>query len=214
MGLVIQTARADSLFAPRATEKPTKATSGGVRQEDVFAALLASLTGEPPEDNKPSGAADLLASLIAEGEAKPADASGDGPAVMAAMQLLAQLNPVLPGPLSGGQSNLEVTVASAVPLAAQAGAALPGGVVGSMTPIPSTELGDAPMAATEAGPTPTTGPALASEVASASAGLLAENPAPGDDDIDAAMQGNLCRCGTYPRIRAAIHDAAKRLQEV
>jgi len=46
------------------------------------------------------------------------------------------------------------------------------------------------------------------------AGLLAVNPAPGDDDIDAAMQGNLCRCGTYPRIRAAIHDAAKRLQEV
>jgi isoquinoline 1-oxidoreductase alpha subunit len=45
------------------------------------------------------------------------------------------------------------------------------------------------------------------------ASLLAENPAPTDADIDAAMEGNLCRCGTYPRIRAAIHDAAKRLQE-
>jgi isoquinoline 1-oxidoreductase alpha subunit len=45
------------------------------------------------------------------------------------------------------------------------------------------------------------------------AALLAENPAPGDDEIDAVMSGNLCRCGTYPRIRAAIHDAARRLRE-
>jgi len=39
--------------------------------------------------------------------------------------------------------------------------------------------------------------------------LLAEKPKPSDADIDAAMSGNLCRCGTYPRIRAAIHHAAK-----
>ncbi|WP_170422620.1 (2Fe-2S)-binding protein [Ruegeria arenilitoris] len=45
------------------------------------------------------------------------------------------------------------------------------------------------------------------------AALLAENPAPTDADIDDAMQGNLCRCGTYPRIRAAIHDAASKLKE-
>ncbi|QFS82500.1 (2Fe-2S)-binding protein [Roseivivax sp. THAF197b] len=45
------------------------------------------------------------------------------------------------------------------------------------------------------------------------ADLLATTPAPTDADIDAAMNGNLCRCGTYPRIRAAIHDAARRLQE-
>jgi isoquinoline 1-oxidoreductase alpha subunit len=45
------------------------------------------------------------------------------------------------------------------------------------------------------------------------AGLLAETPEPTDADIDAAMQGNLCRCGTYPRIRAAIHDAARSLKE-
>ncbi len=45
------------------------------------------------------------------------------------------------------------------------------------------------------------------------AALLAENPAPTDDEIDEAMAGNLCRCGTYPRIRAAIHSAAKSLQE-
>jgi isoquinoline 1-oxidoreductase alpha subunit len=41
--------------------------------------------------------------------------------------------------------------------------------------------------------------------------LLANNRKPTDADIDAAMAGNLCRCGTYPRIRAAIHDAAKAL---
>ena len=45
------------------------------------------------------------------------------------------------------------------------------------------------------------------------AALLAENPSPSDADIDEAMAGNLCRCGTYPRMRAAIHSAAKMLQE-
>ncbi|MCT4685105.1 MAG: 2Fe-2S iron-sulfur cluster-binding protein, partial [Roseicyclus sp.] len=45
------------------------------------------------------------------------------------------------------------------------------------------------------------------------ASLLAQTPDPTDADIDAAMSGNLCRCGTYPRIRAAIHDAARALQE-
>jgi isoquinoline 1-oxidoreductase alpha subunit len=38
--------------------------------------------------------------------------------------------------------------------------------------------------------------------------LLSDNPHPSDDDIDKAMSGNICRCGTYQRIRAAIHDAA------
>jgi len=38
--------------------------------------------------------------------------------------------------------------------------------------------------------------------------LLAENPNPTDEDIDLAMSGNICRCGTYTRIRAAIHQAA------
>ena len=44
------------------------------------------------------------------------------------------------------------------------------------------------------------------------AALLQVNRQPTDADIDASMSGNLCRCGTYLRIRAAIHDAAKRLQ--
>lgn len=43
------------------------------------------------------------------------------------------------------------------------------------------------------------------------AALLARNPSPSDADIDAAMSGNLCRCGTYQRIRAAIHSAANDL---
>jgi isoquinoline 1-oxidoreductase alpha subunit len=41
------------------------------------------------------------------------------------------------------------------------------------------------------------------------AALLTSNPNPTDADIDQAMSGNICRCGTYPRIRAAIHTAAK-----
>jgi aerobic-type carbon monoxide dehydrogenase small subunit (CoxS/CutS family) len=41
------------------------------------------------------------------------------------------------------------------------------------------------------------------------AALVESNPSPSDSDIDAAMNGNLCRCGTYPRIRAAIKRAAE-----
>lgn len=41
------------------------------------------------------------------------------------------------------------------------------------------------------------------------AALLANTPKPNDADIDAAMSGNVCRCGTYQRIRAAIHRAAR-----
>jgi isoquinoline 1-oxidoreductase alpha subunit len=40
--------------------------------------------------------------------------------------------------------------------------------------------------------------------------LLKKMPRPSDTDIDRAMSGNLCRCGTYPRIRAAIHQAAQK----
>ena len=44
------------------------------------------------------------------------------------------------------------------------------------------------------------------------AALLKDNPRPSDADIDAAMSGNICRCGTYPRIRQAIHRAAQLLE--
>jgi isoquinoline 1-oxidoreductase alpha subunit len=43
----------------------------------------------------------------------------------------------------------------------------------------------------------------------AAAALLKRNPNPTDQDIDAAMMGNICRCGTYPRIRKAIKTAAQ-----
>jgi isoquinoline 1-oxidoreductase alpha subunit len=42
--------------------------------------------------------------------------------------------------------------------------------------------------------------------------LLAENPKPTDADIDAAMTGNICRCGTYQRVREAVHEAALRMR--
>ncbi len=42
--------------------------------------------------------------------------------------------------------------------------------------------------------------------------LLTENTKPTDEDIDLAMEGNVCRCATYVRIRAAIHEAADRLE--
>jgi isoquinoline 1-oxidoreductase alpha subunit len=44
----------------------------------------------------------------------------------------------------------------------------------------------------------------------AATALLRANPKPSDQDIDAAMAGNICRCGTYGRIRAAIHLAAEK----
>ncbi|MEY4988284.1 MAG: hypothetical protein RL567_2063 [Bacteroidota bacterium] len=46
----------------------------------------------------------------------------------------------------------------------------------------------------------------------AASALLASNPNPSDADIDNAMAGNICRCGTYSRMRQAIHSAAKKIQ--
>jgi isoquinoline 1-oxidoreductase alpha subunit len=54
---------------------------------------------------------------------------------------------------------------------------------------------------------PQCGYCQAGQIMSAAA-LLERTPHPTDADIDAAMSGNLCRCGTYPRIRQAIHEAA------
>ncbi len=54
---------------------------------------------------------------------------------------------------------------------------------------------------------PQCGYCQAGQIMSAAA-LLAKKPKPTDDEIDASMAGNLCRCGTYPRIRAAIKKAA------
>jgi len=56
---------------------------------------------------------------------------------------------------------------------------------------------------------PQCGYCQAGQIMSAAA-LLARKPNPSDSDIDAAMSGNLCRCGTYTRIRKAIHNAAEK----
>lgn len=58
--------------------------------------------------------------------------------------------------------------------------------------------------------TPQCGYCQSGQIMSAAA-LLANDPAPDDATIDRAMAGNLCRCGTYPRIRRAIHRAAELL---
>jgi len=55
---------------------------------------------------------------------------------------------------------------------------------------------------------PQCGYCQAGQIMSAAA-LLAKHPKPSDNDIDAAMNGNLCRCGTYMRIRRAIHRASE-----
>jgi isoquinoline 1-oxidoreductase subunit alpha len=59
---------------------------------------------------------------------------------------------------------------------------------------------------------PQCGYCQAGQIMSASA-LLAAQPEPTDEDIDAVMAGNLCRCGTYPRIRAAIHRASEMAKQ-
>ena len=46
----------------------------------------------------------------------------------------------------------------------------------------------------------------------AAVALLSANPKPADADIDSALSGNLCRCATYHRIRAGLHEAARRLE--
>jgi len=66
-------------------------------------------------------------------------------------------------------------------------------------------------AAWVAGQVPQCGYCQSGQVMAAVA-LLSENPKPSDDDINDALAGNLCRCATYHRIRAGIHEAAKRLE--
>ena len=58
---------------------------------------------------------------------------------------------------------------------------------------------------------PQCGYCQAGQIMSAAA-LLRRSPHPTDEDIDSAMAGNICRCGTYLRIRAAIHRAAQQLR--
>jgi isoquinoline 1-oxidoreductase alpha subunit len=74
----------------------------------------------------------------------------------------------------------------------------------------STPAGKAVQAAWMALDVPQCGYCQSGQIMSA-AGLLAQNAQPADADIDAFMAGNICRCATYVRIRAAIHQAADEL---
>ena len=73
-----------------------------------------------------------------------------------------------------------------------------------------TKEGQAVQAAWQKLDVPQCGYCQSGQIMSAAA-LLAKNKRPTDNDIDAAMAGNICRCATYVRIRAAIHEAAKTL---
>jgi isoquinoline 1-oxidoreductase alpha subunit len=77
--------------------------------------------------------------------------------------------------------------------------------------VASTPAGRSLQAAWAALDVPQCGYCQAGQIMAAAA-LLAFKPRPSDADIDAAMAGNICRCGTYPRIRAAIHDAARKTE--
>jgi isoquinoline 1-oxidoreductase alpha subunit len=75
--------------------------------------------------------------------------------------------------------------------------------------VSATPVGQKVQAAWAALDVPQCGYCQSGQIMGATA-LLAEKPAPTDADIDGAMAGIICRCGTYPRIRAAIHKAAGR----
>ena len=76
----------------------------------------------------------------------------------------------------------------------------------------ATPAGDALKAAWESEQVPQCGYCQSGQIMAATA-LLSSNPSPNDADIDAAMAGNICRCGTYPRIRKAVHLAATLMSE-
>jgi isoquinoline 1-oxidoreductase subunit alpha len=77
--------------------------------------------------------------------------------------------------------------------------------------LTGSKVGEAVMTAWQTLDVPQCGYCQSGQVMSATA-LLTANKAPTDADIDAAMSGNVCRCATYVRIRAAIHTAAKSLE--
>jgi len=92
-----------------------------------------------------------------------------------------------------------------VPLSAAAGKRIT-----TIENVATTRAGKAAQAAWEKLDVVQCGYCQSGQIMSAAA-LLREKPNPTDADIDAAMAGNICRCATYVRIRAAIHEAAKNL---
>ena len=175
MGLVIQTAPADSLLAPLASPKPPESATEGDKQGDVFAALLASLSGGGPASEAASTASTLPGTLPEESGAKPDEAGTETPAVIAAMQLLAQLNPILPGPVNGGQNAAAVVAVVAPPMEADSQFSLPtelGAPVAGSPNLAPTETPPQPQAVVDAA----AGALLSPGAAPASA--QAEQPVP------------------------------------
>jgi len=82
-----------------------------------------------------------------------------------------------------------------------------GKTITTIEAVGATPVGRRVQAAWAALDVPQCGYCQSGQIMSAAA-LLAQKPDPTDADIDGAMAGNICRCGTYPRIRAAIHTAA------
>ena len=89
-------------------------------------------------------------------------------------------------------------------------AAVAGKQVTTIEGIGANRIGQAVQAAWVRHDVPQCGYCQSGQIMSAAA-LLAKNPKPSDADVDEAMRRNLCRCGTYNQIRAAIKDAAKAL---
>jgi isoquinoline 1-oxidoreductase subunit alpha len=90
--------------------------------------------------------------------------------------------------------------------------AVAGKQITTIEAIARTKAGAAVQASWDKIDVPQCGYCQSGQVMAATA-LLATNRKPTDADIDSAMSGNICRCGTYARIRAAIHDAAAALKE-
>jgi isoquinoline 1-oxidoreductase subunit alpha len=90
--------------------------------------------------------------------------------------------------------------------------AVAGKKITTIEAMDSTRTGKAVQAAWVANDVPQCGYCQSGQVMSACA-LLAKNSKPSDADIDSAMSGNICRCGTYNQIRAAIKDAAVALNK-
>jgi isoquinoline 1-oxidoreductase subunit alpha len=147
--------------------------------------------------------------LLVNGESRTVDVAPDTPLLWALRQGLG-----LPGTKFGcgiascGACTVHLDGVAAracvVPVSAVAGRAVTT-IEGATSPVAR-----AVQDAWVAHDVPQCGYCQSGQVMSAAA-LLSVNPAPTDADISTAMQGNLCRCGTYPRIRAAIHAAAQHL---
>ncbi|MEO6042704.1 MAG: flagellar hook-length control protein FliK [Tepidiformaceae bacterium] len=181
MGLVIQTAPADSPLAPLASPKSAESATEGDKQGDVFAALLANLSGGAPASEAASTASTLPGTLPEESGAKPDEAGTETPAVIAAMQLLAQLNPILPGPVNGGQNAAAVVAVVAPPMEADSQFSLPtevGAAVAGSPDLAPTETPPQPQAVVEAAAPALISPGAAPASAQAGQPTASEQPVP------------------------------------